>query len=132
MIYDKWWNKKIQILLNQFYKHRTAADHAGDLLAIRLASINQTLDPWVYIFSKKVIFCSSSFLSFGFSYKEVFLVRYQFITIFFHIKSQSRYFLIGRIQWKQQALKLRNLTSHDNSKLNFNFLLKAICKITNG
>jgi hypothetical protein len=45
---------QIQILLNQFYEHKTAADHAGDLLVVRLASINQTLDPWVYILSKKV------------------------------------------------------------------------------
>lgn len=46
---------KFQILKNQFYEHKTALDHAGDLLAIRLASINQIIDPWVYILCKKVI-----------------------------------------------------------------------------
>jgi hypothetical protein len=46
--------------LNQFYEHKTAADHAGDLLVVRLASINQTLDPWVYILSKKVNICNST------------------------------------------------------------------------
>lgn len=41
--------------MNQFYEHKTADDHRGDLLAVRLASINQILDPWVYILCKKVM-----------------------------------------------------------------------------
>lgn len=45
---------KFQILANQFYEHRTAEDHRSDLLAVRLASVNQILDPWVYILCRKV------------------------------------------------------------------------------
>lgn len=48
--------------MNQFYEHKTASDHAGDLLAVRLASINQILDPWVYILCKKVIRNSETFI----------------------------------------------------------------------
>ncbi|XP_046454440.1 prostaglandin E2 receptor EP3 subtype-like [Daphnia pulex] len=51
-----WTPLQFQILKNQFYEHKTASDHAGDLLAIRLASINQIIDPWVYILCKKLCF----------------------------------------------------------------------------
>ncbi|XP_032780853.2 prostaglandin E2 receptor EP3 subtype [Daphnia magna] len=51
-----WTPLQFQILKNQFYEHKTALDHAGDLLAIRLASINQIIDPWVYILCKKLCF----------------------------------------------------------------------------
>jgi len=49
-----WAPLQFLILLNQFYEHRTEADHVGDLLVVRLASFNQLLDPWVYILCKKV------------------------------------------------------------------------------
>uniref|UniRef100_H3A062 Prostaglandin E receptor 4 (subtype EP4) c n=2 Tax=Latimeria chalumnae TaxID=7897 RepID=H3A062_LATCH len=48
----------VRIFINQFYesaqvKEKNSLDFRGDLLAIRLASFNPILDPWVYILCRK-------------------------------------------------------------------------------
>ncbi|GAB6022326.1 Prostaglandin E2 receptor EP4 subtype [Chamberlinius hualienensis] len=49
-----WAPLMIQIIYNQIIDH--GGNHLADILAVRLASVNQTFDPWVYILFRKVIF----------------------------------------------------------------------------
>lgn len=44
----------MRLFLNQLWPHRTQADHIQDLIAVRLTSINQIIDPWAYIICRKV------------------------------------------------------------------------------
>ncbi|XP_045136677.1 prostaglandin E2 receptor EP4 subtype-like [Portunus trituberculatus] len=44
----------VRLFLNQLWPHRTKEDHMKDLVAVRFSSINQIVDPWAYIISRKV------------------------------------------------------------------------------
>ncbi|XP_063869230.1 prostaglandin E2 receptor EP4 subtype-like isoform X4 [Scylla paramamosain] len=44
----------MRLFLNQIWPHKTRADHLQDLIAVRLTSINQIIDPWAYIICRKV------------------------------------------------------------------------------
>ncbi|KAG0725983.1 hypothetical protein GWK47_037517 [Chionoecetes opilio] len=43
----------MRLFLNQIWPHKTRADHYQDLIAVRLTSINQIIDPWAYIICRK-------------------------------------------------------------------------------
>lgn len=45
---------QVRLFLNQVWPHSTRADHLQDLIAVRLTSINQIIDPWAYIICRKV------------------------------------------------------------------------------
>ncbi|XP_050736353.1 prostaglandin E2 receptor EP4 subtype-like [Eriocheir sinensis] len=49
-----WTPIDIRLFLNQIWPHQTRADHYQDLIAVRLTSINQIIDPWAYIICRKV------------------------------------------------------------------------------
>ncbi|XP_042877276.1 alpha-1D adrenergic receptor-like isoform X4 [Penaeus japonicus] len=44
----------LRLFLNQIWPHRTREDHLKDLIAVRLTSINQIIDPWAYIICRKL------------------------------------------------------------------------------
>ncbi|XP_071513792.1 prostaglandin E2 receptor EP4 subtype-like isoform X2 [Panulirus ornatus] len=44
----------MRLFLNQIWPHQTRDDHIVDLIAVRLTSINQIVDPWAYIICRKV------------------------------------------------------------------------------
>ncbi|XP_068235425.1 prostaglandin E2 receptor EP4 subtype-like isoform X2 [Palaemon carinicauda] len=44
----------MRLFLNQIWPHKTKKDHMKDLIAVRLTSINQIIDPWAYIICRKV------------------------------------------------------------------------------
>ncbi|XP_064096363.1 uncharacterized protein LOC135208152 [Macrobrachium nipponense] len=44
----------MRLFLNQIWPHSTREDHLKDLIAVRLTSINQIIDPWAYIICRKV------------------------------------------------------------------------------
>jgi len=45
---------QLRIFVNQLYQTQVA-DHMDDLLAIRMASVNPILDPWIYILLRKTV-----------------------------------------------------------------------------
>lgn len=59
--FDLWLHPQVRIFINQLYgpAYITAGvqlDYQSDLLAIRFASFNPILDPWVYILCRKSLF----------------------------------------------------------------------------
>ncbi|XP_042237989.1 uncharacterized protein LOC121876705 isoform X2 [Homarus americanus] len=49
-----WTPLDIRLFLNQLWPHSTRAEHMQDLIAVRLTSINQIVDPWAYIICRKL------------------------------------------------------------------------------
>nr|XP_053647200.1 uncharacterized protein LOC128698817 isoform X2 [Cherax quadricarinatus] len=49
-----WTPIDLRLFLNQVWPHKTREDHLQDLIAVRLTSINQIVDPWAYIICRKV------------------------------------------------------------------------------
>lgn len=49
-----WSPLDLRLFMNQIWPHRTRKDHLQDLIAVRLTSINQIIDPWAYIICRKL------------------------------------------------------------------------------
>nr|XP_045614200.1 prostaglandin E2 receptor EP4 subtype-like [Procambarus clarkii] len=49
-----WTPIDVRLFVNQVWPHTTREDHYQDLVAVRLTSFNQIVDPWVYIICRKV------------------------------------------------------------------------------
>nr|XP_045584918.1 uncharacterized protein LOC123747022 isoform X2 [Procambarus clarkii] len=49
-----WTPIDLRLFLNQIWPHKTREDHIQDMIAVRLTSINQIVDPWAYIICRKV------------------------------------------------------------------------------
>ncbi|RXG70658.1 Prostaglandin E2 receptor EP3 subtype, partial [Armadillidium vulgare] len=48
-----WSPLDIRLFLNQIWPHTCQEDHVVDLIAVRLASFNQIIDPWAYIICRR-------------------------------------------------------------------------------